>query len=57
GTRKPLPVYVERTVLALPKVYINGGRRGFLVGIAPRVLQDVLGAVPVECALAASERG
>ncbi|MCX7902595.1 MAG: aminoacyl-tRNA deacylase [Burkholderiaceae bacterium] len=56
GTRKPLPVYVERTVLALPKVYINGGRRGFLVGIAPRVLQDVLGAVPVECALAASER-
>ena len=35
GTRKNLPVYMERTILELPKIYINGGRRGFLVGLAP----------------------
>ena len=35
GTKKKLPVYLERTILELPKIYINGGRRGFLVGIAP----------------------
>jgi len=35
GTRKKLPVYMERTILELPKIYINGGRRGFLVGLAP----------------------
>jgi Cys-tRNA(Pro) deacylase len=52
GTRKPLPVFVERSVLALPKIYINGGNRGFLVGIAPQVLTDVLHAMPVDCALA-----
>lgn len=51
GTRKPLPVFVERTVLDLPRIYINGGRRGFLVGIVPSVLTSVLGAVPVDCAL------
>ena len=54
GTRKAMPVYVEEGVLALPKVHINGGRRGFLVGIAPAVLTDLLGAKPVHCALAAS---
>jgi prolyl-tRNA editing enzyme YbaK/EbsC (Cys-tRNA(Pro) deacylase) len=47
-----MPVYVEETVLGLPRVCINGGRRGFLVGIEPRVLVDVLGARPVRCALA-----
>ena len=52
GLRKDMPVYVESTVLALPRICINGGRRGFLVGIAPRVLADVLGAQPVQCALA-----
>lgn len=52
GLRKPMPVYVERSVLALPKVLINGGRRGFLVGIDPQVLASTLGALPVECALA-----
>lgn len=52
GTRKAMPVYVEETVLGLPRVCINGGRRGFLVGIEPRVLVDVLGARPVRCALA-----
>jgi Cys-tRNA(Pro) deacylase len=51
GTRKRMPVYVERSVLALPRLWINGGRRGFLVGIEPAVLTDLLGAVPVDCAL------
>lgn len=51
GLRKPMPVYVERSVLALPRILINGGRRGFLVGIEPAVLQRLLGARPVDCAL------
>lgn len=50
GTRKALPVYVEASVLALPRICINGGRRGFLVGIEPGVLL-LLGARPVHCAL------
>jgi Cys-tRNA(Pro) deacylase len=49
GTRKRLPVYVEATVLELPTIYVNGGRRGYLVGIAPAVLTTRLGAVPVSC--------
>jgi Cys-tRNA(Pro) deacylase len=52
GTRKAMPVYVEESILALAKIYINGGRRGYLVGIAPGVLAEVLGAKPVQCALA-----
>ncbi|MBY4945922.1 Cys-tRNA(Pro) deacylase [Cupriavidus respiraculi] len=52
GTRKRMPVYVEASVLALERIYINGGRRGFLVSIAPAVLPALLGAKPVECALA-----
>ncbi|GAB4124188.1 MAG: Cys-tRNA(Pro) deacylase [Rubrivivax sp.] len=52
GLRKAMPVYVEASVLALPRILINGGRRGFLVGLEPRVLTEVLGARPVECALA-----
>lgn len=51
GTRRKLPVYVERSVLALPRIYINGGRRGYLVGISPGVLTDVLGAIAVDCAM------
>ena len=51
GLRKAMPVYVEETALALPRICINGGRRGFLVGIAPQVLVDLLGAKPVSCAL------
>lgn len=51
GTRKAMPVYVEATVLSLPRICINGGRRGFLVGIEPAVLTSVLGAKPVHCAL------
>ncbi len=52
GTRKAMPVYVEETVLALPRIVINGGRRGFLVGVDPQVLRHPLDAVSVQCALA-----
>jgi Cys-tRNA(Pro) deacylase len=48
GTRKAMPVYVERTILDLPRIYINGGARGFLVGIAPADLVRVLNPTPVE---------
>jgi len=51
GTRKSMPVYVERTILALPKIYINGGRRGFLVGIDPKALARVLNVTPVAASL------
>ena len=51
GLRKDMPVYVESSILALPKIWINGGRRGFLVGLDPQVLLNELGAKPVECAL------
>ena len=51
ATRKVMPVYVETTILALPKIYINGGRRGYLIGIDPNVLQSHLQARAVECAL------
>lgn len=53
GTRKAMPVYVEAGVLELPRIYINGGRRGYLVGLAPAVLVAPLGAKPVRCAIAA----
>ena len=52
GLKKAMPVYVEASVLALPRICINGGRRGYLVGMAPQVLVDLLGAQPVHCALA-----
>ena len=51
GTRKVMPVYIEESILALPKIAINGGRRGFLVGIDPQVCVTLLGAQPVQCAL------
>jgi len=51
GTRKRLQVYVERSVLDLEKIYINGGRRGYLVGIDPAELVRLLGAKTVEVAL------
>ena len=50
ATRKPMPVYVEETVLELDRIFINGGRRGYLVGIAPKALIAMLGAKPVRCA-------
>ena len=51
GTRKPLPVYIEGSILGLPRIAINGGRRGYLVGIDPQVCVTLLGAKPVQCAL------
>jgi Cys-tRNA(Pro) deacylase len=51
GTRKQMPVYIEETILALPAIVINGGRRGYLVGITPDVCVRLLGAKPVRCAL------
>ena len=51
GTRKALPVYVESSVLALPALLINGGRRGYLLELPPDVLASVLGAKPVSCAI------
>ena len=51
GTRKQMPVYVEESILALPRIVLNGGRRGYLVGIAPQVCVTLLGAKPVRCAL------
>ena len=51
GTKKAMPVYVEQSILDLPRIYINGGRRGFLVSLAPQVLVDLLQAKPVQCAL------
>ena len=50
GMRKNLPVYVECSILELPAIYINGGNRGFLVQLAPRILIDLLHAQPVDCA-------
>jgi len=51
GTKKEMPVYVEETVLALPSICINGGRRGYLVGVVPSVLSELLKAKSVSCAL------
>ncbi|KIQ20533.1 membrane protein [Variovorax paradoxus] len=52
GTRRQMPVYVESTILELPRIVLNGGRRGYLVGIDPQVCVALLGAKPVQCALA-----
>ena len=52
GTRRVMPVYIEASILELPKILINGGRRGYLVGIDPKLCVDLLGARPVQCALA-----
>ncbi|MEY2735542.1 MAG: hypothetical protein RLZ58_951 [Pseudomonadota bacterium] len=52
GTRREMPVYIEQTILELPRILINGGRRGYLVGMAPQVCVQLLGAKPVQCALA-----
>ncbi|HLM72244.1 MAG TPA: Cys-tRNA(Pro) deacylase [Polyangiaceae bacterium] len=51
GLRKPMPVYVERTILDIGRIYINGGRRGFLVAVDPKELVRVVGATPVDVAL------
>jgi Cys-tRNA(Pro) deacylase len=51
GTRKVLPVYIEASILDLPTIYINGGRRGYLVALDPRVAAALVHAKPVHCAL------
>lgn len=51
GTRKQMPVYVEETILSLPRIVLNGGRRGYLVGMDPQALVRLLEAKPVRCAL------
>ena len=51
ATRKKMPVFIERSIVTLPKICINGGRRGYLVGLDPEVCVRLLGATPVECAL------
>ena len=52
GTKKTMPVYIEESILALARIAINGGRRGFLVQLAPQVCVQLLAAQPVQCALA-----
>ena len=51
ATRRRMPVYIERSILALPRICINGGRRGYLIGIEPSVCTRLLEARPVDCAL------
>ncbi len=51
ATRKTMPVFIEKSILDLPQILINGGRRGFLVGIDPQVCVVLLGAKAVQCAL------
>jgi Cys-tRNA(Pro) deacylase len=50
GLRKPMPIYVEGTILELPKIYINGGKRGFIVGLDPKDLDRVLHPTAVRVA-------
>ena len=57
GTRKAMPVYVERTILELPRIYVNGGARGFLVGIAPDDLVRVLHPTLVDVGIAGPGTG
>ena len=52
GTRKQMPVFIEESILQLPRIAINGGRRGFLVQLDPQACVRLLGARPVQCALA-----
>jgi Cys-tRNA(Pro) deacylase len=57
GTRHPLPVYVEETILDLERIYINGGKRGFLVGLDPREAARLLGAVSVRVGIPGKGKG
>ncbi|MCP5268155.1 MAG: Cys-tRNA(Pro) deacylase [Zoogloeaceae bacterium] len=51
GTKKAIPVHIEKSILDLPLIYINGGRRGFLVGVHPHDILQVLQPKVVEVAL------
>ena len=55
GTRRAMPVYVEQSILELPQIAINGGRRGFIVQINPQACVQALGARPVHCAISLDE--
>jgi len=48
GTRRELPIYMERTILDLPYIYINGGRRGFILGMSPEIIINTLNVTIVE---------
>lgn len=52
GLRRAMPVYMQSTILALPRIYINGGARGFLVEIDPRDADHLLAPVHVDVAIA-----
>jgi Cys-tRNA(Pro) deacylase len=51
GTTRAMPIFMEASILELPRIAINGGRRGFLIGIDPKVCQDLLAATLVQCAM------
>jgi Cys-tRNA(Pro) deacylase len=51
STKRDMPVYIEETILLLPRIFINGGRRGYLVSIDPQVCVQLLGAKSVNCTL------
>ncbi|MBL8516448.1 MAG: Cys-tRNA(Pro) deacylase [Betaproteobacteria bacterium] len=51
GLRKPMPVFMERSILDLEKIYINGGRRGYLLGLAPQTVIDVVKPTLVDVAI------
>jgi Cys-tRNA(Pro) deacylase len=57
GTRRALPVYVEESILDLPKIWINGGKRGFLVGLDPKAAAEALSARPVRVGVAGHRGG
>jgi Cys-tRNA(Pro) deacylase len=50
ATKRPIPVFVQKTILELPYLYINGGRRGFILGMTPGTLMEVLNAAPIDVA-------
>lgn len=51
GTRHPMPVYIEASILELPRIYLNGGKRGYLVSLDPQDLARVLKLTPVHVAI------
>lgn len=51
GARKAMPIFIERSILELGRIYVNGGSRGFLVGVAPRDLAAILSPTPVDAAI------
>ncbi len=51
GTRRQMPVFIEQSILGLPRIAVNGGRRGYLIGLDPQVCVQLLDAKPVRCAI------